>query len=243
MIWGWLLGAALALIILGLLIYWQLVIAEGTYLGTKVVTLLYDWTAHRYNAIKEFDSTDEDESLGRPLTACLATGPDVVVIDVATGTGRLPQTMFRQSGFNGRVIGVDRSARMLAVAREDTISYRRQLHLVQADAMALPFANNCAQAVSCLEALEFLPDPDTGLAELVRVVQGATPADYSRGWLLTTNRIGWEARFMPGKTRTRTQLKSRLQQLQLTHIAIHVWQDIYDLVWAQKQHRYQKDNL
>jgi ubiquinone/menaquinone biosynthesis C-methylase UbiE len=229
-----LLGLILGVTVLGVLIYWQLIIAEGAYLGTWVVTLLYDWSASRYNAIKEFNDFDEDVSLGWPLTTRLLDQPESTIVDIATGTGRLAHVMARQKAFQGKIIGVDRSARMLAIAQKDAVDFKARFSLVQADAMALPFADSSAPVVTCLEALEFLPNPDIGLAELVRVLQPADISDRSRGWLLTTNRIGWEARLLPGKTWTREQLRVRLKQLQLTQINIHIWQDIYDLAWGQK---------
>ena len=55
---GWVL-LVVAFVVLVLIGYWQLVIAEGTYLGTRVVTLLYDLAAHRYDRLKSFDADDE----------------------------------------------------------------------------------------------------------------------------------------------------------------------------------------
>jgi ubiquinone/menaquinone biosynthesis C-methylase UbiE len=100
--------------------------------------------------------------------------------------------------------------------------------------MALPFANHSFPVVTCLEALEFLPSPKKGLAELIRVLQPASSTHPDRGWLLITNRIGWEACLMPGKTWSRAELTEILNNFPLKHINIRVWQNIYDLVWAQK---------
>ena len=223
---NWLLGV-LGILVIGLFLYWQFVLAEGTYFGARLVTLLYDWTANRYNGIKEFNVDDEDFTLGQPLVNRLYAHPIATVLDVATGTGRVPLVLMRQSVFKGRVIGVDRSARMLAVAQQDTAKFGNRVLLIQADAQALPFATNRASMVTCLEALEFLPSPKKGLAEFVRVLQPGQ-------WLLTTNRIGWEAKLMPGKTWSRHQLENILSNLPLKNIDIRVWQDIYDQVWAQK---------
>lgn len=214
----------LAAILLALLLYWQLILAEGVYLGQGIVTLLYDWVAYRYNTIKGFDARDESDFLGEPLSRALGYGFEGVVLDVATGTGRLPATLRDQPHFRGRVVGVDHSARMLAVARQTL----PDLPLVRADAMRLPFASHAVPCVTCLEALEFLPNPAQGLRELVRVLAPG-------GLLLTTQRIGWEARLMPGKTWTSAQLKALLQQLPLTRITLVPWQDIYNQVWAWKK--------
>ena len=67
---GWLLVAAFILL-LGLLLYWQVNIAEGAYFGARVVALLYDWSAERYNNIKEFLIVEDiDEvSIGQSIIA------------------------------------------------------------------------------------------------------------------------------------------------------------------------------
>jgi ubiquinone/menaquinone biosynthesis C-methylase UbiE len=199
------------------------------------VALLYDWTAERYNKIKEFDEVEEDFTLGVPLANRLYSQPEAVVLDVATGTGRLPLVLLRQPAYRGQIIGLDRASKMLAVARRDIPTGQKdRVTLIQADAMALPFADNSLPLVACLEALEFLPNPQKGLGELIRVLQPASPARPDSGWLLTTNRIGWEARLMPGKTWSPSQLEALLTQMPLRYINIQVWQILYDLVWAQK---------
>ena len=57
--WPALILGLLGLVLLGLLLYWQLVIAEGAYLGPRIVTLMYDWSARVYERIKQYDAGDE----------------------------------------------------------------------------------------------------------------------------------------------------------------------------------------
>ncbi|HRV95334.1 MAG TPA: methyltransferase domain-containing protein [Anaerolineae bacterium] len=219
----------------GLILYWQFILAEGAYFGSALVALLYDWTAERYNSIKEFNEAEEDFTLGRPLANRLHAQPEALVLDVATGTGRLAFTLLRQPNYRGRIIGLDRASKMLAVARRDLeAQHKGRVMLVQADAMALPFADNSLPAITNLEAIEFYPDPKRGLAEMIRVLQPVSAHNPDGGWLLTTNRIGWEAKLMPGKTWSRSQLKDILDQLPLRYVDIQVWETIYDLIWAQK---------
>lgn len=222
------------IIIAGLLLYWQLILAEGAYLGARLVALLYDWTAERYNKIKEFNEEMEAFCLGQPLANRVYHQPEAMVLDVATGTGRIPLTLLGQPSYQGQVIGLDRASKMLNVARRDTDSYKDRIVLIQADAMALPFASNSFPVVTCLEALEFLPDPKKGLAELNRVLQPASTTHPTSGWLLISNRIGWEARLMPGKTWRNEALAEILKSFPLQHVEIRPWEDIYSLVWAQK---------
>ena len=61
----------LFVVLLALLLYWQLILAEGTYLGKRPVAWLYDLFAKRYNAIKQYDDADDARFLGSPLALSL----------------------------------------------------------------------------------------------------------------------------------------------------------------------------
>jgi len=220
---AWALGIGLTIGV-GLFLYWQLILAEGVYLGQKIVTLLYDRVAPRYNDIKEFDEQEEFRFLAWPLSRALGEDFDGILIDVATGTGRLPAAMSKVPGFQGVIIGVDHSRRMLAEARQSMPN----LPLVVADAMRLPFPTGGAQAVTCLEALEFFPRPQAALRELTRLL---APDDL----LLTTHRIGWDAKLMPGRTWSSDRLQAVLAGLPLKNITLTPWLNIYRQVWAQKK--------
>lgn len=227
MIWVALGLGIVVLVALGLLIYWQLVIAEGTHLGPGVVTLLYDWSARAYERIKQYDTGDEQWFLGLPLARALELVPAPLVLDVATGTGRLPRALLRQPPFDGRVIGLDLSRRMLSEAVEKTAQFADRLTLIWQDARDLPFDADTFDAVTCLEALEFTPDPREVLAELVRVLRPG-------GVLLTTNRIGRDVKLLPGRTFPRDEFAQVLSEFPLEDIKVRPWQMDYDLAWAIK---------
>jgi SAM-dependent methyltransferase len=218
-------GIGLAL--LGLLAYWQLIIAEGTHLGPKVVTLLYDLSARAYERIKRYDPGDEQWFLGLPLARALELIPAPLVLDVATGTGRLPRAVMRQPPFEGRVIGLDLSRRMLRQATKLTAQFADRLTYIWQDARNLPFDDDTFDAVTCLEALEFTPNPRAVLAELVRVLRPG-------GVLLTTNRIGRDVRLLPGRTFPRDKFAEVLAEFPLEDIKVRPWQMDYDLAWAIK---------
>jgi len=224
---GWVL-LVVAFAVLVLIGYWQLVVAEGTYLGTRVVTLLYDLAAHRYDRLKGFDGADEAWFLGRPLADSLRCSDHPRVLDVATGTGRLPRALLSQPEFDGQVWGLDLSGRMLSVAKQNLAPHPECVGLLLAGATPLPFADEQFEAVTCLEALEFFAEAAPALNEMLRVLQPG-------GWLLMSNRIGWEARLMPGHTWSRAELISILRGLPLTDISVRPWQTYYDLVWARKR--------
>ncbi len=96
----------------------------------------------------------------RPWACGQATGD---VLEVAVGTGlNLPHYPD-----DVRLTGVDLSDRMLDLAR----GRDRTATLRQADAHALPFADGSFDTVVCTFGLCSIPDPDTAVAEMVRVLR------------------------------------------------------------------------
>ena len=85
----WLLLLVGLLLLSAWLIWWLIFQTEGVYLGRRVVIWLYDVYATRYDGIVQHDDIDEHLYLAQPLLNRLEhTAPHV--LDVATGTGRLP---------------------------------------------------------------------------------------------------------------------------------------------------------
>jgi ubiquinone/menaquinone biosynthesis C-methylase UbiE len=217
----------LGIVLVGLFLYWQLVLAEGAYFGKGVVAWLYDLVAQRYNRIKQYDANDDARFLGEPLTLSLQGIPQPIVLDVATGTSRLPLALCRQPLFRGQIIALDNARRMLHEATRYVQAYRDRITWVWHSAVPLPFEDNTFDLVTCLEALEFMPSTPAALREFFRVLKPG-------GLLLITNRVGSGRRLMPGKTYRPEQLEALLQSLQQTHITTQVWQYDYDLVWSLK---------
>jgi SAM-dependent methyltransferase len=215
------------LLVLGALAYWQLIVAEGTYLGPRVVVYLYDLAASAYERIKQFDPGAEQWFLGLPLAKALDAIPAPLVLDVGTGTGRLPRALLFQPRFRGRIVGLDLSRRMLARAARSADAYAGRITFIWQDARVLPFRDNTFDAVSCLEVLEFTPDPEEVLRELVRVLRPG-------GVLVTSNRIGPDARLLPRRAFQPAAFNALLGRLPLEEVRTQTWQVDYDLVWGVK---------
>ena len=66
MTWLWVALALAGLACLAALAYWQLIIAEGAYLGPRVVAWTYDLVASRYDDIKHFKPQDESWFVAGP---------------------------------------------------------------------------------------------------------------------------------------------------------------------------------
>ncbi len=213
--------------LLAAFLYWQLILAEGAYFGKRVVAWLYDIVATRYNAIKQYDPEDDARFLGMPLTLSLQGEIDPLVLDVATGTSRLPLALCQQSLFHGRIIALDNARRMLREATRYVAEHRERVTWVWAHAVPLLFDDNTFDLVTCLEALEFMPDTRAALVECVRVLKPG-------GMLLVSNRIATGAKLMPGKTFSKANFEALLQALGQSDVTTQVWQFDYDLVWSIK---------
>lgn len=98
--------------------------------------------------------------------------PDAVVVDVGCGTGyalrRLAPRVPR-----GRLVGVDPTPRMLAIAREraeaDPDGHR--IEFLQAPAERLPLESDVADVVLAFDAIDHWEDAPAGLREIARVLR------------------------------------------------------------------------
>jgi ubiquinone/menaquinone biosynthesis C-methylase UbiE len=212
---------AFALVALG---WWLLIATEGVYLGRRVVVWLYDLVAPRYDAIKGFNPTYDHMFLAQPIMERAAPDHAPYILDVATGTGRLPLAMLRHAHFAGPLFALDASRPMLNIAQE-RLRGQAGVLLLHGDAARLPFGSGAFDVVTCLEALEFMTQPQAVLEELCRVLRPG-------GWLLITHRR--TARWMPGKVPTRAALEQQLSRLGMTAIRFEEWQVDYDRVWARR---------
>lgn len=224
----WLLWVGLVLVI-GVTLYWLLIITEGTYLGARVVAMLYNWVARRYDTMKGFNPAMEEIFLTRPLISALRGKAAPLVLDVATGTGRVPALLLSEPAFSGRVIGVDFAREMLTRAADKTADHTDRVEYIWQNAMQLPFPDACFDLVTCLEALEFMPDPEQVLKEMIRVAR-------PDAMVFLTHRRGWESRVMPGKCWSTTDFRSLLEGLGLRDLQVAPWQKDYSLVWGRSGH-------
>lgn len=226
MSWPWIALVVAGLALLASLAYWQLIVAEGTYLGPRVVAWTYDLVSGRYDAIKQFRPRDESWFVATPLLGALLGVEYPLILDVATGTGRIPLALLRER-FRGQIVGLDLSRGMLRQARRKLRAYDEQVTLIWQDAAHLPFDDDTFDAVTCLESLEFMSRPLEVLSEMVRVLAPG-------GVLLVTNRVGREARLLPGRTIPRPAFQRVLDDQPLSEFQVRPWQTNYDLAIARK---------
>lgn len=91
------------------------------------------------------------------------------VLDLACGQGTHTRRLAAAAGPSGLVVGADLSAPMLrraarAVTADNTV-------FVRADAMDLPLRDGTVDALCCSLCLHLVPDLDTALAQIARVLR------------------------------------------------------------------------
>ncbi len=208
-----------------LLAIWEIWVCEGAHLGRRFVVWLYDLAAGRYDKIKDFDPEWEERFLGEPIAAATYSLANVKLLDVGAGTGRVIRALRPFPSFDGIITCVEPSARMMAIGR--SLGSPENTRWVRAWEHPLPFVGDAFDFVVSLEILEFTPSPLKTLHEMARVLRPG-------GWLIVTNRVGREARFILGKTFPRSAFPTVLEDVGLKDVEVFPWQVEYDLVWARK---------
>lgn len=228
MIWLTILFVILGAAAVWLLLYWLLVITEGAYLGRRLVVWLYDLTAYQYDKIKAYDAADEQWLVVEPLLGELRGAARPLLLDIASGTGRVPKFVLADPRFDGRIIALEPSYKMMSHGRRNTAFAGDRAEWVRQTAVPLPFATQTFDGVICLESLEFFPSPQAALVEMIRVLKPGAP-------LIITRRTGWEARTFWGRSYSRRQLIDLLDELGVAGTAVVDWQNNYDLVVGTKR--------
>lgn len=176
---GW--TVLLALVIAGLIIILFVLLTDGRYFGKRLMYWVYD----RVGPVV-FSARSEVEQW-RSLARSIGLQGNERVLDVGTAVGDLPLSIASMLGFQGQIVGIDWSPRMIEVAREEASS-RGLGDRVRFEAVdvreGLPFAGGEFDVVICLGLLETLPRPERVLEELRHVlrVDGIMVLSLYRGW-------------------------------------------------------------
>lgn len=112
------------------------------------IRAMFDHIAPYYDLLNRLLSLRQDVRWRKKMVAAVTVPEGGRVLDVACGTGDVILEMIRRKGFGIRVVGLDFSPNMLAIARKKIRSAGSAGVLVAADALALPIAPASVHAIT-----------------------------------------------------------------------------------------------
>jgi demethylmenaquinone methyltransferase / 2-methoxy-6-polyprenyl-1,4-benzoquinol methylase len=142
----------------------------GNAAATTEVRVMFDRIAGRYDLMNLLISAFQEPRWRRRLVDAAGLVPGGSALDVASGTGKVAADMQRRTGPTGRVLGVDLSPGMTAVAQRRYAS-RPGLGYLVGNAMDLPTRDGEFDAATIAFGMRNLPDYRRGFAEMARSVR------------------------------------------------------------------------
>jgi demethylmenaquinone methyltransferase / 2-methoxy-6-polyprenyl-1,4-benzoquinol methylase len=134
------------------------------------VRVMFDRIASRYDVMNLLISAFQEPRWRRRLVQRAALRPGDAALDVASGTGKVAADLHTRVAPFGRVLGVDLSPGMTAVA-QDRYRGRRGLSYVVGDALNLPTEDASYDAATIAFGMRNLPDYRRGFEEMARSVR------------------------------------------------------------------------
>lgn len=220
----WLIVVA-ALVVIGFILDREIYFYEGVHFGPRLQAWLYDRWSRKYDEGKRASQLLDDEMLAQPLLSVLKAVPQPLVLDFATGTGRMSLALLSRAEFEGHVIALDLSQGMLEHAALKLSPYLNRIEFLRHSSLPLPFPDAAFDVVCALEVLELFPNMDGPLAEFRRVLRP--------GGILLSSR-GTEESGRKAKVKSAVALTSLLEKHGFEKIQITKWWKLFDRVLAEK---------
>jgi demethylmenaquinone methyltransferase / 2-methoxy-6-polyprenyl-1,4-benzoquinol methylase len=130
--------------------------------------------APRYDLLNHLLSLDIDKAWRRRVAkrfSATLRDPGARVLDLCCGTGDLALAFRKEAPGGAGIVGSDFVPEMLDRARAKAASSRANVTFVEADALALPFADASFDLVSCSFGFRNLANYERGLREIFRVLK------------------------------------------------------------------------
>ena len=125
-------------------------------------------TAQQLNMIYQ---TDDIKEMQRQFRVWFDPRPGGKILDVGCGTGVNDLALSKLVGPSGKIIGIDNSDAMLAIARAKASAENVEYQLKAAEAMDFP--DDCFDGVVCTQLLGYVADPVSVIRSMLRVVKPA----------------------------------------------------------------------
>src|SRR5713101_7728247 len=145
----------------------SIIVSVGQETRADGIRAMFDQIAPRYDTANSVFSLDRDRAWRRRAARLTRLQPGQTALDLCTGTGKLAHELVPLVRPGGRVVGIDFSPGMLALARarEPDIEFR------QGDVTRLVEADASVDAVTIGFGLRNLVDRDAALREMRRVLR------------------------------------------------------------------------
>ena len=135
------------------------------------VQAMFDRIAPRYDLLNRVMTAGLDRRWREAAAAAADVAAGESALDVCTGTGDLAFALSRRVTPSGRAVGVDFAENMLDRARAKAAELGEPVGFVQADALALPFADGEFDGATVAFGIRNVSDLDGGIAEMTRLVR------------------------------------------------------------------------
>lgn len=138
-----------------------------------MVADVFHSVAAKYDIMNDVMSMGIHRLWKRFTIDCSGVRPGQQVLDLAGGTGDIAALFSRRVGANGKVILADINESMLNVGRDKLrdLGLINNIEFVQANAEALPFADNSFDIISIGFGLRNVTDKDAALRSMFRVLK------------------------------------------------------------------------
>lgn len=142
----------------------------GNAAAPSEVRVMFDRIAGRYDLMNLLISAGQEPVWRRILVARSGLRPGGAALDVASGTGKVAADLHRRAGPGGRVLGVDLSPGMTAVAQR-RYADRPGLAYVVGNALDLPVEDGAFDVATIAFGMRNIPDYGRAFAEMRRAVR------------------------------------------------------------------------
>jgi len=128
--------------------------------------------AHRYDLLNSILSFNRHYSWRRKAVRLARLSPGDSALDVCTGTGDFAIELYRAVGEEGKVIGSDFCAPMVALGKEKTNAVSDgRINMMVADAQALPYCGDLFDCVTVGFGIRNVADTQRAFNEMSRVTK------------------------------------------------------------------------
>jgi demethylmenaquinone methyltransferase/2-methoxy-6-polyprenyl-1,4-benzoquinol methylase len=142
----------------------------GNAAAASEVRVMFDRISGRYDLMNLLISAFQEPRWRRRLVNAAGLRPGGSALDVASGTGKVAADLQARVGATGRVLGVDLSPGMTAVAQK-RYANRPGLGYLVGNAMELPTRDGEFDVATIAFGMRNLPDYGRGFAEMARSVR------------------------------------------------------------------------